>query len=72
METILIYSNCLWIIPLYLKKQQEILIEKYIKNAGITDARVLQAFREVPRHEFVLPEYRDEAYYDSKKQLQKS
>lgn len=32
---------------------------------AVTDPRVLEAMREVPRHEFVLPEYRDEAYADT-------
>jgi len=38
------------------------LVEGYIVPEGVTDQRVLKAFLTVPRHEFVLPEYRDQAY----------
>jgi len=34
------------------------------ERRGITDRRVLQAMREVPRHAFVPPEWRHEAYSD--------
>ena len=40
------------------------LVENYVKRAGVTDQRVIQAFLKVPRHEFVLPEYVGEAYID--------
>ncbi len=45
-------------------KARQVLVEKHIIPEGITDKRVLKAFLSVPRHEFVLPEYRDQAYYD--------
>lgn len=45
-------------------EQRKRLIETYIKPAGVTDERVLRAFNLVPRHEFVLPENKDEAYLD--------
>jgi protein-L-isoaspartate(D-aspartate) O-methyltransferase len=50
-------------IALDFEKKRELLIEA-IKSIGITDERVLQAFREVARHEFVPYELRDAAYYD--------
>jgi protein-L-isoaspartate(D-aspartate) O-methyltransferase len=40
------------------------LVEKYIEGAGITNEDVLQAMRTVPRHEFVPPDYLDQAYED--------
>jgi protein-L-isoaspartate(D-aspartate) O-methyltransferase len=36
----------------------------YIQSLGISDERVLDAFRKVPRHAFVLPEYINKAYED--------
>ena len=38
------------------------LVKNYIAGAGITDEDVLRAMRTVPRHEFVLPEFLDQAY----------
>ena len=35
-----------------------------IKHHGITDPALLQAMKKVPRHLFVLPEYKDDAYDD--------
>lgn len=43
---------------------RQALVDGYIVPAGVTDQRVLNAFLTVPRHEFVLPEYRDQAYKD--------
>lgn len=40
------------------------MVEHQLRSRGIRDARVLQAFREVPRHLFVPPERADEAYDD--------
>jgi protein-L-isoaspartate(D-aspartate) O-methyltransferase len=40
------------------------MVEKQIVARGITDARVLAAMREVPRHAFVPDHYIDEAYED--------
>ena len=40
------------------------LVEKYIEGAGIMNEDVLRAMRAVPRHQFVLPEYLDQAYED--------
>ncbi len=35
-----------------------------IESRGVSDARVLDAMRQVPRHRFVPPEQRDQAYTD--------
>lgn len=47
----------------FIKLQNE-LINDYIKPAGVTDERILQAFMDVPRHLFVLPCYKNDAYLD--------
>jgi len=41
-----------------------VMVQSQLQRRGITDARVLQAMREVPRHLFVPPEWRHEAYSD--------
>jgi protein-L-isoaspartate(D-aspartate) O-methyltransferase len=38
------------------------LVERDIEGAGILNEDVLRAMRTVPRHEFVLPDYLDQAY----------
>jgi protein-L-isoaspartate(D-aspartate) O-methyltransferase len=40
------------------------MVDEEIIGAGITNARVIQAMRDTPRHEFVLPKDRAQAYYD--------
>ena len=40
------------------------MIERQIKNRGIKDKEILEAFKSVPRHVFVPEEYRDLAYAD--------
>ena len=40
------------------------MVEVQLRARGIRDERVLDAMARVPRHEFVPPEYRDEAYED--------
>ena len=40
------------------------MVRSQLQRRGITDGRVLQAMREVPRHAFVAPEWRHEAYSD--------
>lgn len=40
------------------------LVDEHIAPRGVHDARVLAAMRSVPRHEFVDPVYRGEAYED--------
>lgn len=41
------------------------MVEAQLSSRGIRDERVLSAMRTVPRHEFIAPEYRDQAYADS-------
>jgi protein-L-isoaspartate(D-aspartate) O-methyltransferase len=41
------------------------MVSESIEKAGVTDPRVLDAMRRVPRHEFVPPTYREKAYWDS-------
>ena len=41
------------------------MVDEQIKARGIKDARVLDAMRSVPRHEFVPEAYRTQAYADS-------
>src|SRR5262245_60640875 len=40
------------------------MVDQEIVGAGIANARVIQAMRDTPRHEFVLPQYRGQAYFD--------
>lgn len=40
------------------------MVENTIESRGVQQAQVLRALRSVPRHEFVLPEYLDQAYAD--------
>ncbi len=40
------------------------MVEEQLKARGLTDERLLAAFRNVPRHLFVEAEYREEAYAD--------
>jgi protein-L-isoaspartate(D-aspartate) O-methyltransferase len=40
------------------------MVERQIAARGVTDPAVLAAMRKVPRHEFVPPAHRDEAYDD--------
>jgi len=41
------------------------MVERQIIARGVRDSRVIEAFRKVPRHLFVPPDYRDLAYSDS-------
>jgi protein-L-isoaspartate(D-aspartate) O-methyltransferase len=43
---------------------REQMVREQIEDRGVRDARVLAALRKVPRHLFVPPEERDEAYND--------
>ena len=47
-----------------LKRQKEMLIEHLVSIGVIRSKHVLEAFRRVPREDFVLEEYRYEAYSD--------
>ena len=40
------------------------MVSEYIEREGVTNPRVLASMRQVPRHEFVLPADRKEAYHD--------
>jgi protein-L-isoaspartate(D-aspartate) O-methyltransferase len=40
------------------------MVETQLRNRGITDERVLKAMLRIPRHEFVPPELRSQAYGD--------
>lgn len=40
------------------------MVESQLRGRGIRDESVLEALRRVPRHEFVPPEYRSQAYED--------
>ena len=44
--------------------ERRVMIRTQLQRRGITDRRVLQAMRAVPRHVFVPPEWRHEAYSD--------
>ena len=45
--------------------QREIMVRVQIEDRGISDTKVLNAFRKVERHKFVLPEYLRYAYSDT-------
>lgn len=45
-------------------EERIMMIDRQIKNRGINDKQVLEAFKSVPRHEFVPEEFRDLAYAD--------
>jgi protein-L-isoaspartate(D-aspartate) O-methyltransferase len=45
-------------------KRRAEMVETQIRNRGISDARVLDALRDVPRHRFVPDEHVDSAYSD--------
>jgi protein-L-isoaspartate(D-aspartate) O-methyltransferase len=44
--------------------QREEMVRKQLAERGIRDVRVLDAMRKVPRHEFVLETFREDAYGD--------
>jgi protein-L-isoaspartate(D-aspartate) O-methyltransferase len=48
----------------HFSEQRERLIQEILIPNGISDTRVLQAIRQTDRHEFVLPEHREQAYFD--------
>jgi len=47
-----------------LQNERQNMVRLQLERRGITDERILQAFREVPRHEFVPLEHRSAAYTD--------
>jgi len=44
--------------------EREAMVERQIASRGISDPKILEAFRAVPREEFLSEEYRDLAYGD--------
>ena len=48
-----------------LEKQRSSMVDSQIRARGVTDQRVLDAMRRVPRHEFVPEPYTSNAYEDS-------
>jgi len=46
------------------RDERRLMVEQQLRARGIRDERVLDAMTRVPRHEFVPPEHRDEAYED--------
>ncbi|MEI8019517.1 MAG: protein-L-isoaspartate(D-aspartate) O-methyltransferase [Schlesneria sp.] len=47
------------------REARHYLVSEYIEREGITNPRVLDSLRQVPRHEFVTPQYRHDAYVDA-------
>jgi protein-L-isoaspartate(D-aspartate) O-methyltransferase len=47
----------------FLERRLE-MVETQLRKRGVRDAAVLRAMATVPRHEFVLPQFRDKAYSD--------
>lgn len=47
-----------------LQNERQNMVRLQLERRGITDERILEAFREVPRHEFVPLEHRSAAYTD--------
>ncbi len=47
------------------RSQREMMVRQQIQARGISNRTILDAFRKVPRHEFVLPEYSAHSYNDS-------
>ncbi len=50
--------------PDALRARRELLVERHLAARGITDSRVLEAMRQVPRHEFLPPSLQQHAYED--------
>jgi protein-L-isoaspartate(D-aspartate) O-methyltransferase len=50
--------------PALYSKLRDNMVESQLRARGISDERVLQAMRNVPRHEFAPERYRDQAYED--------
>lgn len=46
------------------QKERLAMVEEQLRRRGISDSRVLEAMGKVPRHLFVLDDYRDSAYED--------
>lgn len=64
-----LFFICLWIVIVSLQgnpydKARKNMIEEDLRGRDIKDPRVLMAMEKVPRHLFVPPEYREQAYAD--------
>ncbi|MEN6392371.1 MAG: protein-L-isoaspartate O-methyltransferase, partial [Anaerolineaceae bacterium] len=46
------------------RQQRLEMVSKTIENRGVTDSNVLNAMRNVPRHQFVPEEYKEHSYKD--------
>ncbi len=46
------------------QRPRELMVKKHVAAEGIDNPRVLQSMRITPRHEFMVPNTRDLAYYD--------
>jgi protein-L-isoaspartate(D-aspartate) O-methyltransferase len=51
-------------VPRDYQKERLIMVEEQLRRRGISDRRVLEAMEKIPRHLFVLGDYRDSAYED--------
>jgi len=47
----------------FLEKREE-MVKRHVERRGITSPLILNAFRNIPREKFVLPQYQDRAYQD--------
>lgn len=50
--------------PPSIEEQRAEMVSRQIEQRGIRDPRILNAFRQIPREEFVLEKFRDHAYDD--------
>ena len=50
--------------PMNERQQRIEMVRTQVEARGVSDPDVLMAMRTVPRHEFVLPEWRSDAYED--------
>jgi protein-L-isoaspartate(D-aspartate) O-methyltransferase len=44
--------------------QRERMVKSHLEGRGISDSRILEAFRKISRHEFVPPDFRELSYAD--------
>jgi protein-L-isoaspartate(D-aspartate) O-methyltransferase len=58
------FTECVKMDNLQFNAERVKMVETQIQYRGITDQRVLDTMRRVPRHRFVPEEYQDEAYED--------
>jgi protein-L-isoaspartate(D-aspartate) O-methyltransferase len=58
------FTECVKMDNLQFQAERLEMVKTQIQYRGITDKRVLDAMRQVPRHRFVPEEYQDEAYED--------